>query len=55
MDDKYKYICPLDKAMRKQIESLAKPYPRRFGSIDTDDAPVIQAGEGGAVPTSALK
>ncbi len=26
---KHKYLMPLDKAMRKQIEPLAKPYPKR--------------------------
>ena len=54
-DGKHKYLYPLDKAMRKQIKPLAKPYPKRAGSIDTEDAPVIQTGEGGAVPTPALK
>jgi len=27
--DKHKYLMPLDKEMRKQIEPLAKPYPKR--------------------------
>ena len=26
---KHRYIMPLDDAMRKQIEPLAKPYPKR--------------------------
>jgi hypothetical protein len=29
LESKYKYLYPLDKAMRKQIESLRKPYPKR--------------------------
>lgn len=27
--DKYRYVLPLDRAMRKQIEPLAQPYPKR--------------------------
>jgi len=50
---KYKYLYPLDTAMRAQIEPLRKPYPKRAGSIDSD-APADQAGEGGASPTPAL-
>lgn len=29
MPPKHKYLYPLDRAMRRQIESLAKPYPKR--------------------------
>lgn len=29
LPDKHKYLYPLDRAMRKQIEPLAKPYPKR--------------------------
>ncbi len=52
---KYRYIYPLDAAMRAQIAPLAKPYPKRLcaGSID-GDAPASHVGEGGSVPTSAL-
>ncbi len=34
---KYKYLFPLDKAMRRQIEPLAKPYPKRadVGEIES--------------------
>ncbi len=32
---KHKYLMPLDDAMRKQIESLAKPYPKRVTSADS--------------------
>ena len=55
LQPKYKYLYPLDDAMRHQIMPLAKPYPKRpraerIGS----DAPGVHPGEGGAVPTSAL-
>ena len=47
---------PLDPKMREAIAPLAKPYPKRTcaGSVDSD-TPAIHAGEGGAVPTSALQ
>jgi len=51
---KYKYLYPLTKQMRKQIEPLAQPYPKRPASID-NDAPSNQPGEGGANPTAGLQ
>lgn len=51
---KYRYLMPLDDEMRRRIEPLRKPYPKRAGSIDAD-APVIQTGEGGSTPTPALQ
>lgn len=53
-EPKHKYLYPLDKAMREQIAPLAKPYPKRAASIDSD-APGVQPGEGGADPTAALQ
>jgi hypothetical protein len=32
---KHKYLMPLDSAMRKQIESLSRPYPKRVTSADS--------------------
>lgn len=51
---KHRYLYPLDKAMRTQIAPLAKPYPKRAASIDSD-APGLQPGEGGAIPTATLQ
>jgi hypothetical protein len=54
---KYRYLMPLDEAMRAQIEPLRKPYPKKeksAASIDSD-APGLQPGEGGANPTAALQ
>ena len=31
---KYRYLMPLDKEMRKQIESLRKPYPKRASVVE---------------------
>lgn len=50
---KHRYLYPLDDAMRAQLTRLAKPYPKRATSIDSD-APGFQSGEGGAEPTVAL-
>lgn len=51
---KHRYLMPLDKAMRKQIEPLSQPYPKRAQSKD-DVAPDNQSGEGGSNPTCALQ
>ena len=50
---KHRYLMPLDDAMRRQIEPLRQPYPKRAGSADSGTS-AIQAGGGGANPTSAL-
>jgi len=49
---KHRYLMPLDKKMRRQIEPLAKMYPRP-GSVSgstSDD----QSEGGGSIPTSGL-
>ena len=51
--EKHKYLYPLDKAMRKQIEPLRKPYPKRPVS-ETVSRPAIQPGIGGSIPTTGL-
>lgn len=53
-EPKFKYLYPLDAEMRARIAPLAKPYPKRARSIDSD-APGFQPGEGGATPTRALQ
>lgn len=50
---KYRYLMPLDDAMRKQIEPLRKPYPKR-GTGETDSAAQSNAQTGGASPTVPL-
>lgn len=50
---KHKYVIALTSEMRQRILPLARPYPKRAGSIVVD-APAIHAGEGGAEPTPAL-
>ena len=50
---KHRYLMPLDKTMRKQIQPLSKPYPKRASS-ETIDTPDFRSGKGGAIPTDAL-
>jgi hypothetical protein len=51
---KYKYLMPLDDEMRKKVQSLAKPYPKRASSKDIV-APDDQSGEGSESLTDALQ
>lgn len=50
---KHRYLMPLDAEMRVKLRPLARPYPKRATSVDSD-APANHAGEGGANPTVAL-
>lgn len=50
---KYRYLYPLDPAMRAQIAPLAKPYPKR-GTGETDNAPQTNAETEGASPIVPL-
>jgi hypothetical protein len=50
---KHKYLMPLDDAMRKQVEPLRKPYPKR-GTGEIDNAAQSNAQTGGASPTVPL-
>lgn len=52
---KYRYLYPLDDAMRKQIEPLRQPYPKRVHAAEAiQDATGDQPEEGGASPTLPL-
>jgi hypothetical protein len=50
---KHRYLMPLDDEMRKQIEPLRKPYPKRVRSVDSDTS-TDQVEKGGASPTRTL-
>lgn len=50
---KHRYLMPLDDEMRKQIEPLRKPYPKRVRSADSGTSG-IQSEGGGANPTRTL-
>ncbi len=51
---KHRYAMPLDKAMRRQLASMSKPYPKRVRS-DTSDTLPVQGRKGGATPTRTLQ
>ena len=53
-DGKHRYLYPLDKSIKKRVQALSKPYPKRAGSKDSV-ASCDQQGEGGANPTPALQ
>jgi len=50
--DKYRYLYPLDRAMRRQIEPLRQPYPKKqtCGPSVQGDMPGVQPGEPGSSP-----
>jgi len=48
---KHKYLMPLDKAMRRQIEPLRQPYPKR----PSDGEPAAPPQVGGSSPTRTLQ
>jgi len=48
---KYKYLMPLDDEMRKQIEPLRQPYPKRPKQATSP----VQGDSGGAAPTRTLQ
>jgi hypothetical protein len=50
---RHKYLMPLDDAMKKQIEPLRKPYPKRVTSTGSG-ASTLQVEGGGAIPTVTL-
>jgi hypothetical protein len=52
VEGKHKYLYPLDRAMRKQIAPLAKPYPKRetCGQSVEGDTDSHQLSEAGSIP-----
>lgn len=46
---KHKYLFPLDKAMRRQINKLAKPYPKKCGQGVNGDA-LATSQRAGSIP-----
>ncbi len=50
---KHRYLYPLNKETRKQIEHLRKPYPKRPVG-ETASRPAIQPETGGSTPTTGL-
>jgi len=53
-EGKYKYLMPLDNKIRKQIQLLSQPYPKRVSSADSGTFGNHPEG-GGASPTDTLQ
>src|SRR2546426_2553019 len=53
MPGKYRYLMPLDAEMRRRIEPLRKPYPKRASEVK-DDTAGDHSAEGGETPTRTL-
>jgi len=53
--NKHRYLMPLDDEIRKRIEPLRKPYPKKCVTSIENDAPANHAGEGGVIPTVTLQ
>lgn len=51
---KLRYLYPLDEDMKRKIEPLRKPYPKRAGSSSVE-RPISGGEAGGSTPTPALK
>ena len=51
---KHRYLMPLNKAIKRKLALRSQPYPKRVEGVESD-TPAIQAGEGGATPTSTLQ
>ncbi len=50
---RHKYLYPLDEDMKRKIEPLRKPYPKRAGSSSVE-RPTSGGEAGGSIPTPAL-
>ena len=50
---KHRYLYPLDRAMRKQIEPLRKPYPKRETCGPSVEGDTLPQAEGGVRSTGA--
>ncbi len=54
---KYKYLYPLDRAVRRQIAPLAKPYPKRepCGKASKVTRSGLQPEKAGSIPAVRFK
>lgn len=54
MAPKLKYVFPLDKKLRRELQEIALPYPKSAAEVTPGDTPGVQPGEGGSRPTQPL-
>jgi len=55
MAPKLKYVFPLDKRLRRELEAVALPYPKSAAEVTPGDTPGSPPGEGGSRPTRPLQ
>lgn len=55
MAPRLRYAYPLDKAMRRQLEAQALPYPKSAAEVTPGDTSGAQPEEGGSRPTRPLQ
>ncbi len=55
MAPKLKYVFPLDKKFRRELQAIARPYPKSAAEVTRSDTPGDHPGEGGATPTRPLQ
>lgn len=54
MEPKLKYVFPLDRKLRRELQSIALPYPKSAAEVTRSDTLGAQPREGGATPTRPL-
>lgn len=54
MAPKLKYVFPLDRKLRRELQAIAQPYPKSVRG-DTGDISGSQPEEGGSIPTRTLQ
>ncbi len=52
---KHRYLMPLDKKLKMQLERLSKPYPKKCAKSETSDTVRDHLAEAGAKPSLALQ
>ena len=54
MAPKLKYVMPLDKKLRRELQALAQPYPKTAAEVTPGDTPCFPPGEAGSRPSRPL-
>lgn len=55
MAPKLKYVYPLDKVLRRELQEVALPYPKSAAEVTPGDTPGDQPGEAGSRPSRPLR
>jgi hypothetical protein len=54
MAPKLKYVFPLDKKLRRDLEAIARPYPKSAAEVNPGDTSGVQPEEAGSSPSRPL-